>query len=319
MLPLRGAMLSQLAACILLVAAGRADAATQVMAAGDISRCDSDADEATARLLDANPTAVVLTLGDNTPHGTASDFSQCYQPTWGRHKARTHPTPGNHDYDTGDAAGYFDYFGAAAGDPTEGYYSFDVGAWHVVSLNSNCSEVGGCTRTSPQGQWLEADLAAHPRVCTLAYWHRARFSSGDAHGSSTATRDLWAIFQEHGGDVVLSGHDHVYERFARQDADGNATPMGARQFVSGTGGVVLYGFDTPEPNSQARIVSHGVLQLTLTANSFSWKFLPTDTALTDSGSEACSGAPPSSGGCGLGPELAAILPLLWRLRRRRTQ
>jgi predicted phosphodiesterase len=289
----------------------------QLLAAGDISDCNSDADEATAQILDANPTGVVVTLGDNSPHGTASDFSRCYHPTWGRHKARTRPSPGNHDYDTGGAAGYFDYFGAAAGDPSEGYYSFDVGAWHIVSLNSNCAEIGGCTRASPQGQWLAADLAANPSVCALAYWHRARFSSGDNHGSSTATRDLWAIFHEHGGDVVLVGHDHVYERFARQDADGNATATGVREFVAGTGGVVNYGFDTPEPNSQVRIVSHGVLQLTLTANTFSWKFLPTDTTLTDSGTETCSGAPPPAAGCGLGPELAAILPLLWRLRTRR--
>jgi hypothetical protein len=302
----------------LLTAASPASAVPQVLAAGDISDCNSDADEATARILDANPAGVVLTLGDNSPHGTASDFRECYGPTWGRHRARTRPSPGNHDYDTGGAAGYFDYFGAAAGDRTQGYYSFDLGTWHIVSLNSNCAEIGGCTRTSPQGRWLAADLAAHSTVCSLAYWHRARFSSGNSHGSSTATRDLWAIFHEHGGDVVLVAHDHVYERFARQDADGNATPTGVREFVAGTGGVVNYGFDTPEPNSQVRIVSHGVLRLTLAGTSFSWSFLPSDTTRTDSGSEACSGAPPSGGGCGIGPELAVLLPLLWRLRRRGT-
>jgi hypothetical protein len=305
--------------CLLPLAAGPASA-VQVLAAGDIGSCGSDSDEATAQILDANPAAAVLTLGDNgNPDGTASDFEECYDPSWGRHKARTHPSPGNHDYHTGGAAGYFEYFGAAAGQPGQGWYSFDLGGWHIVSLNGNCSEVGGCTRSSPQGQWLAADLAAHPTVCALAYWHQPRFSSGTKHGSSTATRDLWAIFQEHGGDVILNGHDHVYERFARQDQDGNATPSGVREFIAGTAGQSLYDFGTPEPNSEVRIVSHGVLELTLTATSFLWRFLPSDTALTDSGAERCSGAPPPSGGCGIGPELAAILPLLRALRRRPAQ
>lgn len=314
--PFLPAGLSILAAAACFLAAGSAGAVHQLLAAGDISDCNSDADEETAQILDANPDGIVVTLGDNSPHGTASDFRECYHPTWGRHKPRTRPSPGNHDYDTGGAAGYFDYFGAAAGDRTRGYYSFDLGTWHIVSLNSNCAEIGGCTRSSPQGRWLAADLDVHGAVCSLAYWHRARFSSGDSHGSSTATRDLFAIFQEHGGDVVLVAHDHVYERFARQDADGNATPTGARQFVVGTGGVVNYGFDEPESNSQVRIVSHGVLRLMLAGASYSWRFLPSDTTRTDSGSEPCSGASPPGRGCGIGPELVAVVLLLRRLRRR---
>ena len=199
-----------------------------VLTAGDIASCNSPGDEATAALLDEH-FGDVITLGDNAyVDGTAAQFQNCYGPSWGRHKDRTHPAPGNHDYHIEGAAGYFDYFGEVAGDPSEGWYSYDLGAWHVVVLNSNCSEIGGCTRTSPQGLWLEADLAANPRDCTLAVWHHARFSSGNNHGSNTATRDFYDILHGHQADVVLVGHDHNYERFAPQDAFGIADPTGPR-------------------------------------------------------------------------------------------
>jgi hypothetical protein len=187
------------------------------------------------------------------------------------------------------ATGYFDYFGEAAGDPSEGWYSYDLGAWHIVVLNSNCAEIGGCTRTSPQGLWLEADLAANPRTCTLAAWHHPRYSSGSSHGSSTATRDLYDIFHGHGGDVVLTGHDHHYERFAPQDAFGAADPTGPTQFVVGTGGGDLRGMASLEPNSVASAGNlYGLLELTLHDTSYDWQFLPTaGYTYTDSGSGSC--------------------------------
>src|SRR5262245_12526733 len=202
-----------------------------LLAAGDIARCNSGGDELTAALLD-DTFGSVLTLGDNAYNdGTMQDFMNCYDPTWGRHKARTFAATGNHEYHVEGAPGHFEYFGAAAGPPGEGWYSYDLGPWHIVVLNSNCAEIGGCDRTSPQGLWLEADLAATPRDCTLAAWHHPRFSSGDSHGSSTLTRDLYDILHAHSADVILVGHDHHYERFAPQDAFGVADPTAPTEFV----------------------------------------------------------------------------------------
>jgi hypothetical protein len=182
-----------------------------LVAAGDIANCNSQGDEATAALLDNIP-GTVLALGDTVyQSGTLQEYNNCYAPYWGRHKARTLPTSGNHEYLTPGAAGYYEYFGAAAGDPSKGYYSYDFAGWHVVVFNSECASVGGCSRTSPQGQWVQADLAAHPAVCTLAYWHKPRFSS---RNSSSAFRDFWQLLQEAGADLVLSAHVHNYERFA---------------------------------------------------------------------------------------------------------
>ncbi len=149
-----------------------------VLAAGDIASCTNDGDEATAALI--LPTdGTVLALGDNAYEtGTLDEFNNCYGPSWGKFKDRTHPVPGNHEYLMPDAAGYYAYFGRAAGDPAQGYYSFDLGTWHIVALNSNCAYVGGCHAGSPQEQWLRDDLAAHPAQCTLAYWHHPLFSSG---------------------------------------------------------------------------------------------------------------------------------------------
>jgi hypothetical protein len=271
----------------LLVTEGQA----RLLAAGDIASCNWTRDEATAALLDGME-GLVLTLGDNAySSGTALQFANCYDPTWGRHKARTRPSAGNHDFETAGGAGYFGYFGAAAGPAPQGWYSFDYGGWHLVALNSNCAAIGGCGRTSPQGLWLAADLAAHPSRCTLAYWHHPRFASSSGHGSSILTRDLWAILQERAADVVLVGHDHNYERFARQDAFGAADPLGMREFVVGTGGAGLYAMGAPEPNSEVRDdTSYGVLSLDLAPDAYAWRFHPAPSvggSSSDSGVDDC--------------------------------
>jgi hypothetical protein len=198
---------------------------------------------------------------------------------------------GNHEYMTQGAQGYYAYFGAAAGDPARGYYSYQVGSWHVVVLNSNCEEVGGCGAGSPQEAWLRADLAANRSECALGYWHHPRFSSGSVHGDNAFMRDLWRTLQELGVDVVLTGHEHNYERFAPQDADGRADPTrGIREFVVGTGGhPTLYPFAPPRPNSEVRETgTYGVLKLTLGSGSYDWQFLPTaGSSFADTGSGAC--------------------------------
>lgn len=263
-----------------------------LVGAGDIAACDSSGDEATAALLDAID-GTVFTLGDNVYNsGTRREFAECYDPTWGRHKGRTRPAPGNHDYGTAKASGYFGYFGEAAGDPGTGYYAYDLGAWHIVVINSNCEPAGGCQAGSPQEAWLRADLAAHPVDCTLAYWHHPRFSSGP-HGGTDEMRAIWQALYEQGADVVLAGHDHDYERFAPQDPDGNGDPQrGIREFVVGTGGRSHYRFGRIQPNSEARSSdTFGVLKLTLSAADYAWEFIPVDgKTFTDAGSAACSPA-----------------------------
>jgi Bacterial Ig-like domain (group 2)/Calcineurin-like phosphoesterase len=257
-----------------------------MVGAGDIGSCNSDGDEATALLLD-NIAGTVFTLGDNVyDSGLASEFADCYDPTWGRHKARTKPAIGNHEtYGTTDAAGYYDYFGVAAGERGKGYYSYDLGAWHIVVIN-NMIDVGS---TSTQVTWLRADLASHATQCTLAYWHYPLFSSGD-HGNNTEMKPVYQALYDAGADVVLNGHDHDYERFAPQDANGAADPArGIREFVVGTGGASYYAFNTPQPNSVIRHTgSFGVLKLTLHTSSYDWQFVPVagDT-FTDTGTGTC--------------------------------
>jgi hypothetical protein len=244
-----------------------------LLAAGDIAECSAGA-AITAALLDSLA-GTVAALGDTAyPDGSADQFARCYAPTWGRHKARTRPAVGNHEYGTPDASGYFDYFGTAAGERDKGYYSYELGAWHVVVLNTNCGEVGGCGPGSPQERWLRADLAAHPVRCTLAYGHHPRFSSGSEHGGSAGAVPLVRALRDHGAELYLAGHDHDYERFAPQNADAVADPAGVRQFVVGTGGGGLRHFaDPPEPNSQVRIANaYGVLRLRLSETSYEWRF-----------------------------------------------
>jgi acid phosphatase type 7 len=253
--------------------------------AGDIARCGSDGAEATARLLDGIE-GTVFTLGDNAYEaGTAEQFRDCYDPSWGRHRARTRPSPGNHDYGTPGAAGYFDYFGEQAGPDRRGYYSFDLGAWHIVSLNSEIA----AGPDSAQARWLRDDLAAHPAACTLAYWHKPLFSSGSVHGNDPHMRAIWELLAAAGADVVLGGHDHLYERFAPQNADGVADPQGMRQFVAGAGGSNLYGIGQVQPNSQVRGTgAFGVLKLTLHAASYDWEFVPVEGGdFIDTGTGEC--------------------------------
>jgi acid phosphatase type 7 len=262
-----------------------------LVGAGDIASCSSSGDEATANLLDGIA-GTVFTLGDNAySNGSATDYMNCYGPSWGRHRARTKPSPGNHEYNTLNASGYFGYFGSAAGDPSQGYYSFDLGAWHIIVLNSNtsCTTIS-CAAGSAQDTWLRADLAAHGNVCTLAYWHHPRFNSGASHGNNTAVANFWNALYQYGADVVLNGHEHVYERFAPQTPAAVADPAaGIRQFTVGTGGASHYTFGTIQPNSEVRNgTTYGVLELTLHATSYDWQFVPVSGAtFTDSGTGSC--------------------------------
>lgn len=265
-----------------------------LVGAGDIAGCNNPGDEATAALLDDIP-GTVFTLGDNVyPSGTAALFGSCYEPSWGRHKARTRPVAGNHDYDPGNASAYFDYFGASAGERGKGYYSYDLGTWHVVVLDSDCSFVGGCQAGSAQEQWLRADLAAHPASCTVAMMHHPRFSSG-AHGATASMQPFWQALYDAGADLVLAGHDHTYERLAPMTPNGTANPaFGLRSFVVGTGGFSHSLFDEFfAPNSEVHDDSaYGVLKLTLHDGSYDWRFIPeAGRTFTDAGTGACHGAP----------------------------
>ena len=242
--------------------------------AGDIADCSSSGDEATAVLLD-NILGTVFTAGDNAyEDGTDVNFTQCYEQSWGRHKARTRPSPGNHDYHTSGAAGYFAYYGVNAGTAGLGYYSYDLGDWHIVSLNSNIS----MSASSPQVTWLIADLAASAKRCTLAYWHHPRFSSG-THGSSTSPQPLWQALYDAGADVIVQGHDHNYQRFAPLTPTGAADPVnGIRSWVAGMGGTSHYNFFTPIANTDAYNTStYGVLRFSLSndgSDSYAWEFVP---------------------------------------------
>ncbi len=232
----------------------------------------------------------MFTLGDNVyPNGTAKQFLECYDPSWGRHKARTRPAPGNHDYRTQGAAGYFGYFGGAAGDPRTGYYAYDLGTWRVLVLNSNCSQIGGCGPGSAQEKWLKQDLAENPRPCTVAMWHHPRYSSGE-HGDDSAMRHLWKVLYDADADLVLTGHDHTYERFAPQNPEDRADPKrGIREFVVGTGGRSHYAFGRIDHDSEIRNnTDYGVLKLTLHPGSYDWEFIPVALGkFHDSGTGAC--------------------------------
>ncbi|MDD5370540.1 MAG: metallophosphoesterase [Anaerolineaceae bacterium] len=255
--------------------------------AGDISVCGTMGSEQTAELIDALP-GEVFTAGDNTNEsGKMFQYQDCFEKTWGRFKNRLHPSPGNHDYMVPDAADYYAYFGAAAGDPGKGYYSYDLGDWHIVALNSNCSAVG-CGAISAQVKWLQADLDAHPSKCTLAYWHHPRFSSGLA--GTFGMYNFWNVLYDHGVDIVVNGNDHDYERFAPQDALGNPDDArGIREFVVGTGGASQRPFGQVQPNSEVRNTgAYGVIKFTLYPDYYEWVFLPVAGAdFTDSGSAPC--------------------------------
>jgi hypothetical protein len=270
-------------------AAGAADPV--LVGAGDIAACDTTADSATGSLIDGIA-GTVFTLGDNAyPKGSGADFADCYDPAWGRHRSRTRPSAGNHDYQTAGANPYFTYFGAAAGATRSGWYSYDLGTWHIVVLDSNCADVGGCGPSSPQVAWLRNDLAANAGAPVLAYWHHPRYSSG-AHGSATSMQTFWEVLYRAGAEVVLSGHDHDYERFAPQDPwGGRDVGYGIRQFVVGTGGAGLRPRASRAPNSEVFRAAHGVLRLTLRADRYDWRFVPVEgTTWTDTGSGPVHGA-----------------------------
>ena len=282
---------------------GPAPVGTKIAAAGDIA-CDPASgsfngglgaglecrQRATSDLLAGAGYEAVLALGDvQYEDGAFSKYGASYDPSWGRVKVITHPVPGNHEYQTAEAAGYYQYFGAAAGDPTKGYYSFDLAGWHLIALNSNCSAVGGCDVGSPQEQWLRADLAAHASAsCTLAYWHHPRFSSGE-YGSDSTYQAFWEALYQANADLVLVAHDHGYERFAPQTPSGVLdTIRGIRQFVSGSGGKSLHTFPAVRANSEARdVTSLGILELILRASGYGWRFRPAVGSFADAGTGAC--------------------------------
>jgi hypothetical protein len=247
--------------------------------AGDIAPCDVDGPEETARLLDRIG-GMVFTLGDHAyPIADRDGFENCYHPTWGRHRERTHPTIGNHDYANPGAGAYFEYFGANAGPRGRGYYSFQIGDWLAISLDS-------MNDSSSQTSWLRATLAATPARCVVAYWHHP-FATSANPSTRAEVRALWRILYEHGVDLVLTAHEHFYERFAPLNADGvRDRQRGMRQFVVGTGGGPLHDITAVHPNSEARIRAHGVLKLTLGPASYAWEFVPISGA-TDAGTDAC--------------------------------
>ncbi len=256
-----------------------------LVGAGDIARCGDLVNAyATSRLLDSIG-GTVFTTGDNTQtSGTTQEFNECYEPTWGRHKARTRPSPGNHDYETAGGAPYYQYFGDAAGPAGLGYYSYNLGSWHIVSLNGNVSMKTG----SPQATWLRQDLEANRTGCTLAYWHQPLFSSS-TNGNNAASRDAWQLLYEYGAEIVLNGHDHLFERFAPQDPSGRLDLVnGIRQFTVGTGGCYLYNVVRLQPNSEVQASVHGVLKLTLRAGAYDWQFVPiAGSSFSDMGTGSC--------------------------------
>jgi hypothetical protein len=264
-----------------------------LVGAADIARCTRTEHELTAKLVDRIE-GTVFTAGDHAyPYGRPQDFLNCYDPSWGRHRRRTRPAPGNHDYDFADGAAYFDYFGANAGPRGLGYYSYDLGAWHVVALNSNAN---ASSWGAAQERWLVDDLRTHPAVCTLAYWHHPRFSSGERYGDQLHVATLFRIIYDHGVDVLVAGHDHIYERFAPQNPEGKADPSGVREFIAGTGGGRRYNIGSIKPNSEARSnTTAGVLKFTLYPTSYDWEFIPVAgrrllvlSRFTDKGNAACS-------------------------------
>jgi acid phosphatase type 7 len=286
-----------LAAQACTVSSASADTTAVLVGAGDISLCSSTGDDATGKLVKSvltaagSGTAEAFTAGDNVQlMGASSEYSTCYTQAWGSFKSRTRPVPGNHDYFTSDGSPYFSFFGSAAGTGTTGYYSYDLGDWHVIALNSSCAEVGGCQAGSPQEQWLRNDLATTTKQCTIAYWHHPLFTSSSTHPPTEEVRPLFQALYDGGAEIVVNGHNHIYERFAPQDPTGAAdAAKGIRQFIVGTGGASHYTIGTVAPNSEVRNgATFGVLKLTLVSGGYSWNFMPVSgQTFTDSGTGTC--------------------------------
>lgn len=268
-----------------------------IVAVGDIA-CNTSSYTSTTcrhaqtaeRMITINPDAVI-TLGDNQyQNGELSNFQTYYHPTWGQAFDKTYPAPGNHEYGTPNAAGYFDYFGTRAGNTSNGYYSFDIGSWHVVSLNSNCVTFNddSCSNGSPQADWLQNDLETHNNGCTLVYWHHPRYSAG-THGDNSRMDYFWQLLDANNVDVALAGHDHNYQRFAPMDSTGSYDPNGIREFVVGTGGKSHYSLNTSDNNLESyKTSTFGVLKMTLHDTSYDWEFVGETGDVFDSGSWNCN-------------------------------
>ena len=256
-----------------------------IAAAGDIAQQGdpSEANLQTADLILALAPTAVLTLGDNQyEDGDLAEFRDSYDLTWGQFRDITHPVPGNHDYHVEGAQGYFDYFGDSA-NPPEGYYSFDIGSWHLVAVNSGEGVV-----SDEQLAWIRRDLRSDDQLCELAYWHHPRWSSGDNHGSDEEMAAVWRLMYRQGVDVVLNGHDHLYERFARLNAAGQLDRHGVREIIAGTGGDSLYGFGDRVTGSRVRISEYGLLTLVLHEQGYGWDFLRAEDGRSlDDGRTAC--------------------------------
>jgi hypothetical protein len=286
-------------ALVLALGGGGTDKSTQgstavLLAAGDIAECDHQGDEATARILSQYPRAAIQTLGDDAyQHGTLEEFKSCYDSSWGQFKDRTRPATGNHDMATKNAQGYWDYFGSRGGPYDKYYYSYDLGSWHVVVLNSDCWRVDGCAIDDPQAEWLRNDLVKNPTPCTLAVWHRPPFSSGryGRPGETARVRPLWQVLYEQGADILLTGHEHSYERFVPMNAQGSRDDTrGVQLFVVGTGGGNLRPFENPPlPTTVTRQDNTwGVLKLDLNPTGYDWRFLPVaGGSFNDAGSGKC--------------------------------
>jgi hypothetical protein len=280
-----------------------------IAASGDIACAPDDASynggagtstkcrQASVAGLLSNSLAGILTLGDTQyEDGSLANFNKVYDFSWGGFKGITHPVPGNHEYYTSGASDYFDYFdgigrtSGSAGKRGAGYYSYDIGSWHLIALNSNCGDVA-CTAGSAQEAWLRSDLAAHPAKCTLAYWHHPRFTSGgEGGGNSTFMSPIFKDLYNANADLVLSGHDHDYERFAPQNPSAKLDrTLGIREFVVGSGGKSHHAWGALAANSEVRNnATFGVLRLTLHKASYDWQFVPESGAsFTDSGSGSC--------------------------------
>jgi acid phosphatase type 7 len=259
-----------------------------IVAAGDICpQAGPDRCQVTADLITAIDPTAVLTLGDNQyQSGTLAEYKASYDQAWGAFKNITRPTPGNHEWYSG-ASGYLQYFGATASPQGSTYYSYDLGNWHLIALDSSCGKVGGCRPGSPQYSFLQNDLAANTSSCVLAYWHHPLFTSGAGHAGMQAVRPLWDLLWADRAELILNGHAHNYERFAAQRPDGTS-PGGIRQFIVGTGGASYHGFnEIPAPNSRKRLTGvPGVLRLALSASSYQWEFLTPD-GRRDAGTGMC--------------------------------
>lgn len=265
---------------------------TTLLAVGDIASAKSEGDEATSRLLDGL-SGPILALGDLVyENGTAEEFATVFEPSWGRHKARIKPLPGNHEYNTPQAAGYFGYFGASAGDPAKGFYAFDAGPhWRVLMINSELElRIAASGAESLQLEWVEQELTAHRDKHVIAAWHHPRYTSGP-HGDTTVMDPYWDLLVAHGAELVLAGHDHMYERFAPIGAsDQRDDAKGLRSFVVGTGGATLYPLlDGVDAHSEAvEAETWGVLKLELYANRYAWEFVPVaGKTFSDRGEGAC--------------------------------